>query len=226
MRINENLIDGFLLKPKNNINLFAFIGPDYGLTNQRVNKLITKLNIDKDDPFNFSQLIQNEVEKDPSKLVDECLTLSLDQSFRVILLKLYGEGFSSSVQASIKNLLSFLPINNTKIIISAQNVPLSSSLIKKIIDNPLCALIASYQKNQNSIKNYLKSQLIENNIEITNDALDLLSLNLGDDEQNILNKIESIQSYIYPRKVISYSDVSNNIVDTRLIEIENLGDKL
>ena len=39
MKIKEYLIDNYLLNPEDKINLFFFIGPDTGLTDQRVKTL-------------------------------------------------------------------------------------------------------------------------------------------------------------------------------------------
>jgi DNA polymerase III delta subunit len=49
-----------------------------------------------------------------------------------------------------------------------------------------------------------------------------LSISLGDDHLNSINKIESVMSFIYPKKIISYDNVDKYINDSSLIEIDNL----
>ena len=86
MKIKENLIDNYLLNPEDKINLFFFIGPDSGLTDQRVKTLCKTLRIDNNNPFNVSRIDQNELEKNPSKLLDESLTYSLETEKRLSLI--------------------------------------------------------------------------------------------------------------------------------------------
>ena len=71
MKIKEYLIDEYLLNPEDSINLFFFIGPDTGLTDERVTKLSKALKIDNNNPFNVSRIDQSELEKNPTKLLDE-----------------------------------------------------------------------------------------------------------------------------------------------------------
>ena len=59
MKIKEYLIDNYLLNPEDKINLFFFIGPDTGLTDQRVTTLCKTLKIDNNNPFNVSKIDQN-----------------------------------------------------------------------------------------------------------------------------------------------------------------------
>ena len=45
MKIKEYLIDNYLLNPEDKINLFFFIGPDSGLTDQRVKNSVKPLKL-------------------------------------------------------------------------------------------------------------------------------------------------------------------------------------
>ena len=91
MKIKEYLIDEYLLNPEDSINLFFFIGPDTGLTDERVTKLSKALKIDNNNPFNVSRIDQSELEKNPTKLLDEALTYSLSSEKRFVFLKIYSE---------------------------------------------------------------------------------------------------------------------------------------
>ena len=128
MKIKEYLIDNYLLNPEDKINLFFFIGPDSGLTDQRVKTLCKTFSIDNDNPFNVSKIDQNELEKNPTKLLDESLTYSLDTEKRFVFLKIYSENIPASVVKSIKDLISHFPLKDTKVIISARNLSLTLPL--------------------------------------------------------------------------------------------------
>ena len=232
MKIKDSDIDRFILNPYDSLNLFLFTGTDYGLSYIRFNNIIRASKIDLNDPFNCSKLEQRDLEKNSTVLLDDALKISFDQKNRTIILKLYGDKLPTNIVNSIKVLLKNFPIENTKIFILAQNLSSSSSLVKIISEDKYSAVISSYQSSGKKIQDKIKSMLSKENVTITNDALNLLSLNLGDDHLNSMKKIESILSFIYPKKTISYDDIEKNINDLSSIEIDNLvfsvfsGDKI
>ena len=202
MKIKEYLVDDNLLRPKEDINLFFFIGPDVGLTDQRISILANSLNIDFKNPFSFSKIEQSDLEKNPSKLLDECLTYSLGSEKKFVFLKIYTDNVPLNISKSIKELVARFPVKNTKIIISARNLSLTSPLVKYINENIFSNTFISYQKNYNSIKNEIISIFSTKGINISNDALELLVSNLGDDKMNTNSIIENIMSFIFPKKSI------------------------
>ena len=222
MKIKDSLIDNLVLKKDSEFNLYLFAGADYGLSNQRSKTFIKSLKIDTSDPFCCSKLEQKDLENEPSKLLDESLTLSLNMTKRLVIVNIFGEKQSPNVLNSVKSLLKHFPIKDTIIILLAKNLLLSSSLVKVIGEDPNCALIASYQKTNIKIKEEIRILVSKNKISISNEDLDLLISNLGDDHLNTLNKIDNIFSYIYPRKEITSRDIELIISDSRLIEIDNL----
>ena len=152
MKIKEYLIDNYLLNPEDKINLFFFIGPDSGLTDQRVKTLCKTFSVDSSNPFNVSKIDQNELEKNPTKLLDESLTYSLDTEKRFVFLKIYSENIPTSVAKSIKDLIGHFPLKDTKVIISARNLSLTLPLVQHINDNIFCNTVVSYQKNARSLQ--------------------------------------------------------------------------
>ena len=222
MKIKDSFIDNLILEKDSKFNLYFFAGTDYGLSNKRSKALVDTLKIDTNDPFSCSKLEQEDLENNPSRLLDESLTLALNKNKRLVFVKIFGEKQSSNVLNSIKSVLNYLPIKDTKIIFLAKNLLLSSSLAKIIGEDPNCALIVSYQKNNIKIKEDIKILVSKNKVNISNETLDFLVSNLGDDHLNTLNKIDNIFSYIHPRSEITYRDIEQSISDSRLIEIDNL----
>ena len=220
MKIKEYLIDNYLLNPEDKINLFFFIGPDSGLTDQRVKTLCKTLKIDNNNPFNVSRIDENELEKNPTKLLDESLTYSLDTEKRFVFLKIYSENIPTSVVKSIKDLISHFPLKDTKVIISARNLSLTLPLVKHIINNVFCNTVVSYQKNARSLQTEIIYVFSQEGIKITDDALKLLESNLGDNQLNTKKSLDNIISFVYPRKTIDYEDIIKIIPNSKLIEID------
>ena len=220
MKIKEYLIDNYLLNPEDKINLFFFIGPDTGLTDQRVKTLCKTLGFDNNNPFNVSRIDQNELEKNPTKLLDESLTYSLDTEKRFVFLKIYSENIPARVAQSIKDLISHFPLKDTKVIISSRNLSLSLPLVKHINDNVFCNTIVSYQKNAKSLQTEIIYVFSQEGIKITDDALKLLESNLGDNQLNTKRALDNIISFVYPRKTIDYEDIIKIIPNSKLIEVD------
>ena len=222
MKIKEYLINDYLQEPREDINLFFFIGPDTGLTDQRISVLSKSLNINFKNPFCFSRIEQNDLEKNPSKLLDESLTYSFGSDKKFVFLKIYTDNLSLNISKSIKELVARFPVKNTKIIISARNLSLTSPLVKYINENIFCNTFISYQKNYNSIKNEIISIFSTKDINISNDALELLVSNLGDDQMNTNSIIENIMSFIFPKKSIEYEDIIATTPNSISIEIDKV----
>ncbi len=220
MKIKEYLIDNYLLNPEDKINLFFFIGPDSGLTDQRVKTLCKTFNIDNNNPFNVSKIDQNELEKNPTKLLDEALTYSPDTEKRFVFLKIYSENIPTSVVKSIKILISHFPLKDTKVIISARNLTLTLPLVKEINDNVYCNTVVSYQKSARSLQTEITYVFSQEGIKITDDALKLLVSNLGDNQLNTKKSLDNIISFVYPRKTIDYEDIIKITPNSKLIEVD------
>ena len=94
MKLMEKEIDRFLSNPDDGINLFLFYGPDYGLSTERISNLSKTLDVNIDDPFSSSKLQLEEIEKNPSKLLDEALTHSFLGGKRLVVFKIYNSHIS------------------------------------------------------------------------------------------------------------------------------------
>ena len=122
----------------------------------------------------------------------------------------------------LAKIIKNFPIENSKIFILAQNLSPSSSLIKILSEDKYSAVISSYPKSNYKIHDEIKLILSQERVTIEKDALNLLSSSLGDDHLNSTQKLESILSFIYPKKNLSSDDIENFIYDSRFIEIDNL----
>ena len=222
MKIKEYLIDNYLLNPEDKINLFFFIGPDTGLTDQRVKTLCKTFSIDDNNPFNVSRIDQNDLEKNPTKLLDESLTFSLDTEKRFVFLKIYSENISTGVVKSIKDLINHFPLKDTKVIISARNLSLTLPIVKYINDNIFCNTVVSYHKSAKILQTEIVNIFSQEEIKITDDALKLLESNLGDNQLNTKKALDNIISFVYPRKIIHYEDIIKIIPNSKLIEVDEI----
>ena len=222
MKLKEKEIEGFLSNPDDGINLFLFYGPDYGLSAERISNLSKTLDVNVDDPFSSSNLKLEDIENNPSKLLEESLTHSLLGGQRLVIFKIYNSRISSNLVDSINNLIHHLPIKNTKVLILAHDLPSYSPILKPIFACNYAVSIASYNKPEYKIKSDIKSFLTDKSIEVSEDLLPVLSSHLGDDQLNSINQLENLISYIYPKTIITSEDIEKSFKDTSKIELENV----
>ena len=222
MKLKENEIEGFLSNPDDGINLFLFYGPDYGLSAERISNLSKTLDVNIDDPFSSSNLKLEDIENNPSKLLEEALTHTFLGGQRLVVFKIYNSRISSNLVNSINNLINHLPIKNTKILILAHDLPSYSPILKPVFSCNHAVSIASYNKPEYKIKSDIKLFLTDKNIGISEDLLRVLSSHLGDDQLNSINQLENLISYIYPKTIITSEDIQNSFYDTSKIELENV----
>ena len=222
MKLKEKEIDGFLSNPDDGINLFLFYGQDYGLSAERLRNLSIILDVNVDDPFSSSNLKLEDIENNPSKLLEEALTHSFLGGQRLVIFKIYNSRISSNLVNSINNLINHLPIKNTKILILAHDLPSYSPILKPIFACNHSVSIASYNKPEYKIKSDIKSFLTDKSIEVSEDLLTILSSHLGDDQLNSINQLENLISYIYPRTIITSEDIEKSFHDTSKVEVENV----
>ena len=114
MKIKEYLIDNYLLNPEDKINLFFFIGPDTGLTDQRIETLCKTLRIDNNNPYFYELkgqiLFENGKINDSIPQFRKAIKLNPEEkSFRLFLAKsLYHINEKTSYLESVKILWSYI----------------------------------------------------------------------------------------------------------------------
>jgi len=70
-------IDAFLARPDPGRPIILLYGPDAGLVRERADALLASAVDDPNDPFSLVKLDGDELSAEPSRLVDEALTIPL-----------------------------------------------------------------------------------------------------------------------------------------------------
>src|SRR5215472_9190790 len=77
-------IDSYLARPDPSRPIILLYGPDAGLVRERANALIASAVDDPTDPFSLVKLDGDELSAEPSRLVDEAMTVPLFGGRRAI----------------------------------------------------------------------------------------------------------------------------------------------
>src|SRR3954447_25577138 len=90
-------IDAFLARPDPGRPIILLYGPDAGLVRERADALLASAVDDPNDPFSLVRLDGDELSAEPSRLVDEAMTVPLFGGRRAIRVRAGSRRFASAI---------------------------------------------------------------------------------------------------------------------------------
>src|SRR5579864_3127988 len=118
-------IDTYLARPDPARPIILLYGPDAGLVRERAEALLASAVDDANDPFSLVRLDGDELSAEPSRLVDEALTIPLFGGRRAIRVRAGSRSFASGIDA-----LADVPLKDCRIVIEAGELRPESPLRK------------------------------------------------------------------------------------------------
>src|ERR1700726_3883126 len=107
-------IDIFLDRPDAGRPIILLSGPDAGLVSERADALLASAVDDPNDPFSLVRLDGDELSAEPSRLVDEAMTVPLFGGRRAIRVRAGSRSFASGVDT-----LADSPLKDCRVVIEA-----------------------------------------------------------------------------------------------------------
>lgn len=219
MKIPPKEIDNFIKKTFENYAACLIYGNDYGLVTEKVRAVINSSKKETFDPnFNFIRLDYKKIHEDITILNNEINSISFNNHKKIIHIN-YNSGIIR------KELFTLVESNqHAIIIISAEELPPSSSLRKIFEKSKKLACLACYHDTEITIKNLIIQALQRNNYKFTSKAVEYLASRLGNDHQIVLNEIEKILLYFadnnnirYEQIIEFYNDANNELAVDNLL---------
>src|SRR4051795_9543113 len=90
-------IDAFLARPDAGRPIILLYGPDAGLVRERAEALIASAVHDPNDPFSMVRLDGDDLAGEPSRLVDEAMTIPMFGGRRAIRVRAGSKNFASGI---------------------------------------------------------------------------------------------------------------------------------
>ena len=107
-------IDAFLARPDPGRPIILLYGPDAGLVRERADALLASAVDDPTDPFSLVRVDGDELAAEPSRLVDEAMTIPLFGGRRAIRIRAGSRSFASGIDT-----LADSPLKDCRIVIEA-----------------------------------------------------------------------------------------------------------
>jgi DNA polymerase III subunit delta len=217
--ISNREVESYLAKPAPAHAIILLFGADVGLVRERADALIAAAVDDVNDPFSLVRLEGDDLASEPSRLVDEAMTVPLFGGRRAIRVRAGGRNFSSGVDVLLKE-----PPKDCRIVIEAGELRRDSPLRVMCEKAKTAAAIACYADTTRDLERLIDSELRLANLRIAPDAREALTELLGGDRLASRNEIRKLALYAHGKDEISLDDIAAVATDASSFALDPIID--
>lgn len=212
-------IDSFLARPDAGRPIILLYGPDAGLVRERADALMASAVDDPNDPFSLVRLDGDELAAEPSRLVDEAMTVPLFGGRRAIRVRAGSRNFASGVET-----LTDSALQDCRIVIEAGELRPESPL-RKICERAKTAVaIGCYPDTERDLTKLIEDELRLSNLRLASDARAVLMSLLGGDRQASRNELRKLALFAHGKGEITLDDVMTVVSDASELKLDPIVD--
>src|SRR6201996_9142759 len=212
-------IDSYLARPDQARPIALLYGPDAGLVRERADALIALSIDDPNDPFSMVKLDGDELAAEPSRLVDEAMTVPLFGGRRAIRGRAGARRFESGIDT-----LADTPLKDCRIVIEAGDLRPESPLRKACEKAKTAVAIGCYPDTERDLAKLMEDELRIANLRIAQDARAALMSFLGGDRQASRNELRKLALYAHGKGEIALDDVMTVVSDASELKLDPIVD--
>jgi DNA polymerase-3 subunit delta len=212
-------IDAFLARPDPGRPIILLYGPDAGLVRERADALLASAVDDPNDPFSLVKLDGDELSAEPSRLVDEAMTVPLFGGRRAIRVRAGSRSFASGVDT-----LAETPPTDCRIVIEAGELRPESPLRKACERARTAVAIGCYPDGERELSKLIDDELRIANLRIAQDARATLMALLGGDRQASRNELRKLTLYAHGKGEVTLEDVMAVVADASELKLDPIAD--
>jgi DNA polymerase-3 subunit delta len=212
-------IDAFLARPDAGRPIILLYGPDAGLVRERADALLKSAVDDPDDPFSMVRLDGDELSAEPSRLVDEALTVPLFGGRRAIRVRAGSRSFASGVDT-----LADMPLKDCRIVIEAGDLRPESPLRKACERAKTAVAIGCYPDGERDLAKLMDEELRAANLRIAADARAALMMLLGGDRQASRNELKKLTLFAHGEGEVTLDHVMAVVADASEMKLDPIID--
>ena len=214
-------VDRFVAKPPETVPLVLVFGPDVGLVSERAHALAAAASNGVDDPFSLVKLDAADLVGDPSRLIDEALTVPLFGGRRVVWVR---DGGGKTISPAVDPLIGRLDPATVLVVIEAGDLKKGTGLRRKVEGDKAAVAIACYADAERDLERIIDTETREAGLTITREARQVLMGLLGADRLASRGEVRKLCLYARGRERIETGDVESVIGDASAFAIDALID--
>jgi DNA polymerase-3 subunit delta len=212
-------IDAYLARPDPGRPIILLYGPDAGLVRERAEALLASAVDDPKDPFSLVRLDGDELAAEPSRLVEEAMTIPLFGGRRAIRVRAGSRSFAGGIDA-----LADSPIRDCRIVIEAGELRPESPLRKACERAKTAVAIACYPDGERDLARLIDDELRLSDLRIAPEARAALTALLGGDRQASRNELRKLALYAHGEAEVTLEDVEAVVADASELKIDPIVD--
>ena len=212
-------IDAYLAKPDSARPIVLLYGPDAGLVRERADALAKSAVDDPNDPFSMVRLDGDELASEPSRLVDEAMTVPLFGGRRAIRVKAGSRSFASGVET-----LTQMALKDCRVVIEAGELRPDAPLRKACERAKTAVAIACYPDGERDLAKLIDDELRASDLRIAPDARATLTALLGGDRQASRNEIRKLALYAHGKREVTLEDIEAIVTDASGLALDPIVD--
>ena len=212
-------IDAFLARPDPGRPIILLYGPDAGLVRERAAALLASAVDDPNDPFSMVKLDGDELSAEPSRLVDEALTVPLFGGRRAIRVRAGSRSFASGVDT-----LADMPLKDCRVVIEAGDLRPESPLRKACERAKTAVAIGCYPDTERDLAKLIDDELRQANLKIALDARASLMALLGGDRQASRNEVRKLTLFALGEGEVTLDHVMAVVADASELKLDPIVD--
>ncbi len=217
VKIPAREIEGFCRAPGHAIRAVLIHGADQGLVRERSNLLLGGVVDDPRDPFRVCDLTGDEAARDPARLREEAVSLSMTGGRRVVRVRGAADGFATTMAEVMK-----LPTGDTLILVEAGELAARSKLRSTFERAKDAAALACYRDEGRVLESVIADELSRQGITADGDARRLLESCLGGDRMQTRNEIAKLALYVGTGQRATANDVENVVADSSFLSLDRI----
>jgi DNA polymerase-3 subunit delta len=212
-------IDAFLNKPDPARPIILLYGPDAGLVRERADALVASAVDDPTDPFSLVRMDGDELSAEPSRLVEEAMTIPMFGGRRAIRVRAGSRSFASGVDT-----LSEMPVKDCRIVIEAGELRPESPLRKACERAKTAVAIGCYPDGERDLAKLIDDEMRGSKLSIAPDARAALMSLLGGDRQASRNELKKLALYAHGEREVTLDDVMAVVADASELKVDPIVD--
>jgi DNA polymerase III subunit delta len=212
-------IETYLKRPDPARPIALLFGPDAGLVSERAQALIAASVTDLNDPFGLVRLEADALAADPTRLIDEALTVSLFGGRRGIWVKAGSRDCVRAVEALLR-----VELRDCQIVIEAGDLRRTAPLRSVCERAPSVAVIACYADAERDLVRLIDSELRTEGLSITNEARAALVALLGADRTASRGELRKLTLYARGKSGVNIDDVMAAVADASALTLDAIVD--
>jgi len=212
-------IDSFLARPDPGRPIILLYGPDAGLVRERADALLKSAVDNVDDPFSLVRLDGDELSAEPSRLVDEALTVPLFGGRRAIRVRAGSRSFASGIDT-----LADTPLKDCRIVIEAGDLRAEAPLRKACERAKTAVAIGCYPDGERDLAKLMDDELRLANLKIAPDARAALMSLLGGDRQASRNELKKLTLFAHGEGEVTLDHVMAVVADASELKLDPIVD--